>query len=942
MGTHNVKITANNGTQTTDQEFTITVKALPTMSNFANLSKYVGDVPFTLTAPTSNSAGTFTYTSSNASVATISGSNVTITGPGTTTITATQAANGLYTEGTITATLTVGINPPGNALTFDGSGDFVQIGTASTFDARNMKTVEAWVKFNDLISDQEIISKSTSSNGLELIIYGGKLAIFAMGGGVDNHVDYPTSNLVANRWYHIAATHNGVNTPLRLYVNGVLVGSATTPSGMVNSSNPLHLGKWNENGNISTAGRYFKGTLDEVRIWNVERTQLQLTAGMYQEIDPATAGLQAYYRFSEGTANGNNTAVTTTLDATANANNGTLNGFAKTGTASNYTESYALVAPVLEDAADITGVGFTAKWQTPTTGTVNSYLLDVSESATFATFVTGYQNKDVGNVNEFEVTGLTANKTYYFRVRANKTSVNTQGTYSNVKTAATTKSDQTITFAMLPSKTYGDDDFTLTATASSGLTVTFESDDTAVATVSGTTVTIIKSGTVNIIAKQAGNTLYNAAPQVSRVLVIDKATLTVTANNASKTYDKVAYSGGNGISYAGFITGDNAANSVTGTVSYGGNAQGAVNANTYAITPSGLNSANYAIAYKDGTLTINKAGLTVTAQNASKTYNGLAYTGGNGISYSGFVSGDNAANSVTGTVAFGGTSQGAINVASNYTIIPSGLSSTNYNISYANGTLVVNRAPLTAIADNKARCFGLANPAFTVSYTGFVNNETASVLTTAPTVTTNANVNSAAGNYVLTVAGGAAANYTISYQTGQLTVYALPVIDIATGKLTISRGDQVQLVASGGTGYSWANANGIVGGQGSATLTIRPSETTTYTVTVTNANGCTDSKSITIEVLGDYKLAGTNLLTPNGDGYNDVFKIENIDLYPNNTVKIYDRGGRLVYSKVRYDNTWDGTFNGTPLAEGTYYYMIDFGKGASVIKGFITIVRNGR
>lgn len=1182
IGTHNVKITADNGTQTTDQEFIITVKGAPTVGSFADISKSIGDANFSLTAPSSNSAGAFTYTSSNIGVATISGNMVTITGAGTTTITATQAADGFYDGASVTATLTVGIKPPGNALTFDGSGDFVQIGNANTFDARNMKTIEAWVKFNDLVNEQEIISKSTSSNGLELIIYNRQLAVFAMGGGLDRHVDYPTSNLVANRWYHLAATHNGANSTLTLYLNGVVVGTAQTPTGMTNSADPLHLGKWND----PYSNRYFKGSLDEVRIWNVQLTQAQIQAGMYQEIDPATAGLQAYYKFSEGIADGNNTAITTTLDATANTRNGILNGFTKTGSASNYTESYALVAPVLQDAADITGEGFTAKWQTPITGVVDNYLLDVSESSNFSSFVPGYLNKDVGNVNEFAVTGLTANRTYYFRVRANKTSVNTQGTYSNVKTAATTKSNQTITFADLTAKTYGDAAFTLSATSTSGLAVTFESSDETIASVLGTTVTIKKAGTVNIIAKQVGNNLYNAATNVTKQLVINKAPLTVTAQNATKTYNKVVYTGGNGISYAGFITGDNAVNSVTGTVVYGGNSQNAINvannytiipsglsstnyaityingtltinkaaltitakaasktydkipyvggngvdytgfvtgdnatnsitgtvvyggtsqnavnvANNYTIIPSGLSASNYEITYANGTLTINKATLTVTAKNDSKTYDKVAYTGGNGIDYTGFITGDDAANSVTGTVAYTGTSQNAINVAGNYTIIPSGLnslnyaityvngtlainkatltvtaqnatktydkiaytggnnitysgfisgdnvansvtgtvvysgtsqgavaantyiiipsglssanyalnyvngtltinkaaltvtaqngvktynglpytggngvtyagfiagdnetnsvtgtvnyggtsqnainansyiitpsglSSANYNVSYVNGTLTVNKAALVAIADNKTRCFGLVNPTFTVRYTGFVNNETANVLITAPTVATTATANSAAGNYTLTVAGGTAPNYTITYQNGQLTIYALPVINIAAGKMEISRGDQIQLVASGGTNYSWANANGIIAGQNGATLTIRPSLTTTYQVTVTNANGCTDTKSITIEVIEDFKIAGTNLLTPNGDGYNDFFVLENIDLYPNNVVKIFDKAGRLVYSKVKYDNTWDGTFNGTPLAEGTYYYIVDFGKGNAVKK----------
>ena len=80
---------------------------LPTITGFNNLTKTFYDANFTLNAPVSNSTGAFTYTSSNPAVATISGNIVTIAGTGSTTITATQAVDGTYATGTITATLTV-------------------------------------------------------------------------------------------------------------------------------------------------------------------------------------------------------------------------------------------------------------------------------------------------------------------------------------------------------------------------------------------------------------------------------------------------------------------------------------------------------------------------------------------------------------------------------------------------------------------------------------------------------------------------------------------------------------------------------------------------------------------------------------------------------------------------------------------------------------------
>ena len=84
----------------------------PTISGFTVPAKFMGDAPFTLTAPTSNSAGAFTYTSSNTSVATISGNLVTIKGVGNSIIKATQAAAGSYGAGSISTTLSVSFPPP--------------------------------------------------------------------------------------------------------------------------------------------------------------------------------------------------------------------------------------------------------------------------------------------------------------------------------------------------------------------------------------------------------------------------------------------------------------------------------------------------------------------------------------------------------------------------------------------------------------------------------------------------------------------------------------------------------------------------------------------------------------------------------------------------------------------------------------------------------------
>jgi gliding motility-associated-like protein len=87
------------------------------------------------------------------------------------------------------------------------------------------------------------------------------------------------------------------------------------------------------------------------------------------------------------------------------------------------------------------------------------------------------------------------------------------------------------------------------------------------------------------------------------------------------------------------------------------------------------------------------------------------------------------------------------------------------------------------------------------------------------------------------------------------------------------------------------------------------------------------------------ELEVNNMITPNGDGVNDTWVVKNINLYSNNEVKIFDREGRLVFAMNSYDNSWDGKFNGNPLPEDTYYYILSFDSGKMIKKGFITIVK---
>ncbi|BFM44649.1 hypothetical protein CFS9_32900 [Flavobacterium sp. CFS9] len=105
------------------------------------------------------------------------------------------------------------------------------------------------------------------------------------------------------------------------------------------------------------------------------------------------------------------------------------------------------------------------------------------------------------------------------------------------------------------------------------------------------------------------------------------------------------------------------------------------------------------------------------------------------------------------------------------------------------------------------------------------------------------------------------------------------------------------------------------------------------------------ANNVAIAFVDPICLTVYNEFTPNNDGANDLFRIDCIETYPNNELKVYNRYGSLVYSKQHYENDWDGTANvsgvinrGDMLPTGTYFYVIELGEG-TVKKGWLSIMR---
>ena len=200
------------------------------------------------------------------------------------------------------------LNGQEHSLRFDGSGDYVSVPDHSDLDLVQNYTLEAWIQPETFGWLNGIISKyhTPAANGYVL-----RLKSQAPFSGISFDERETTNGILSSgQWYHLAAVKEG--TQRRLYINGAaqsLSGSALSTS---SNSNPLRFGS-------DYGGRYFNGKIDEIRLWNIARTQDEIISSMDISLNGDELGLVAYYNFNEGSGS-------QIIDQTGNNHNGTLNG----------------------------------------------------------------------------------------------------------------------------------------------------------------------------------------------------------------------------------------------------------------------------------------------------------------------------------------------------------------------------------------------------------------------------------------------------------------------------------------------------------------------------------------------------------------------------------------------------------------------------------------
>lgn len=229
------------------------------------------------------------------------------------------------------------------ALDFDGVDDFVTTPQDVDVDVLPVMTWEAWFYPTSPAPGFEMIMSSDDGSWDRFVaLYDNHIIL---GYGLDAH--YYVAPYSLNEWQHIALVFNQANNELAFYKDGAFVNTFSTAFQAETTLENLTIGATN-----STGSNLFSGRLDEVRIWNTERSPEQLASNRNQELLGTETGLVAHYNFNEGTPNQDNTSIAV-LENKVDETTATPNNFSQDGLSSNWV----MGAPILLSDQDEDGIG---------------------------------------------------------------------------------------------------------------------------------------------------------------------------------------------------------------------------------------------------------------------------------------------------------------------------------------------------------------------------------------------------------------------------------------------------------------------------------------------------------------------------------------------------------------------------------------------------------
>ena len=271
-------------------------------------------------------------------------------------------------------------------------------------------------------------------------------------------------------------------------------------------------------------------------------------------------------------------------------------------------------------------------------------------------------------------------------------------------------------------------------------------------------------GTYPIVVSKGSVTNFNVT-YVSGTLTITKAPLNIAVGTYTKKQGEAMPEFM--LTYSGFKN-DETKDVLTKQPEVSCQATEASAPGEYPVIVSGAEAQNYDISYTNGKLIVTEADLvTITAKSYTREY------GEENPTFEYTVEG--AALDGTPEITCEATATSPVGT---YAIVIKQGTVTNYNVTYVAGTMTITKAPLTIAAGTYTKEQGDPMPEFTLTYSGFKNNETEDVLTKKPTATTTATVDSEPGEYIVTVSGGEARNYSFTYVDGKLIVTPSTAIDV--------------------------------------------------------------------------------------------------------------------------------------------------------------------
>jgi filamentous hemagglutinin family protein len=298
-----------------------------------------------------------------------------------------------------------------------------------------------------------------------------------------------------------------------------------------------------------------------------------------------------------------------------------------------------------------------------------------------------------------------------------------------------------------------------------------------------------------------------AISYVNGQLTVDRAPVTVRADDQTKVYGNVFTFNGTEFSASGLANGETIGSAVL--ASPGAPATAAVTGGPYVITAANaaggtFNPGNYDIAYATGQMRVAPRPIIVAADNGTKVYGtpdpALTFTALT------LVNGDTLAGTLARTP--GETVPGSPYAITQGTVTDA--NNPNYAIAFTPGAFTITPAPLAIAANDAARFYGDANPAFTASFTGLTNGDTPAAIT-GLTITTPATIASNAGAFAITPANGVNPNYTIVYTDGTLNIVPAPLTVRADDAARFFGAPNPPFTASF-TGFKLGQNPGVLGG----------------------------------------------------------------------------------------------------------------------------------